>query len=200
MFNTSETPDYVVTNSDEQFAIPIDRNAARLLRIAYFCIISVSVAVGLFPFVFFIQLVSGSIFHPPTFGVILLGAIGLGFCFFVFYALALAAIYFLFFRWLFERQVREFNYRVEGKTLRVDWGVFFLKRKAIPLDRVTDFVLVQGPIMRMLGIWALRVQTAGTGTDISEATLIAIENPEKVRDELLRRRDEAARGNRRDYC
>lgn len=107
--------------------------------------------------------------------------------------------YFVFGKWLIERQSQEFNYRLEGRTLRIDWGVFFLKRKAIPLDRVTDFVLVQGPIMRMFHIWSLQVQTASTGTNIPEATLIAIENPERIRDELLKRRDEAARASGRNY-
>lgn len=107
--------------------------------------------------------------------------------------------YFVFGKWLIERQCEEFNYRVEGRTLRADWGVFFLKRKAIPLDRVTDFVLVQGPVMRMFNIWALQVQTASTGTAMPEATLIAIENPEQIRDELLKRRDEAARASGRNY-
>ena len=110
------------------------------------------------------------------------------------------AVYFLFLKWLIDQQVAAISFRVEGRTLRADWGVFFLKRKAVPLDRITDFALVQGPLMRMLGIWALQVQTAGVGTPMPEATLIAIENPDTVRDELLRRRDEAAQGNRRDYC
>jgi len=99
-------------------------------------------------------------------------------------------------KWLIEQQVEALNYRIEGRTLHVDCGVFYLRRKIIPLDRVTDFTLVQGPLMRMQGIWALQVQTAGVGTPMPEATLFAIENPEQVRDELLRRRDEAARGNR----
>ena len=110
-------------------------------------------------------------------------------------------IYYLVFgRWLIERQCEELNYRVEGKTLRIDWGVFFLKRKAIPLDRVTDFVLVQGPLMRMFNVWALQVQTASTGTGIPEATLIAVEFPEQIRDELLKLRDEAARASGRNYA
>ena len=110
-------------------------------------------------------------------------------------------VYYSYFgKWLIEQQAEALQYRIEGKTLRVDYGVFFLKRKAIPLDRITDFALVQGPLMRLLGIWAMQVQTASTGLQTPEATLIAIENPEKVRDELLRRRDIAAQGNRRDYA
>ena len=181
MSQTSETPDQNATGGDDQFAIPINRAAARSYRTAQFWITIVCIAIFVFLFMCMISF---------------LAAIALGFWFF----LPLVAIYFLFVKWLIHWQVEALQYRIEGRTLRVDSGVFFLKRKGVPLDRITDFALVQGPVMRMLGIWALQVQTAGVGTPTPEATLIAIENPEAVRDELLRRRDAAAQGNRKDYC
>jgi len=181
MSQTSETPDQNATGGDDFYAIPIDREAARWYRTAQFWIVIVCIAIP-----FFLVVLMASF----------MAAIVLGFWFFI----PLAAIYFLFIKWLVERQVEALHYRIEGRTLRVDSGVFFLKRKGVPLDRITDFALVQGPVMRMLGIWALQVQTAGVGTPTPEATLVAIENPEQVRDELLLRRDAAAQGNRRDYC
>jgi len=196
MSQTSETPDQNATGGDDIYAIPIDRAAARLYHTVQFWTVSVCIAIGTLPFVLFISFATSGPFDRPTFGKILMNTFGLGFCF----TLVLVAIYFLFAKWLIEWQVEALQYRIEGRTLRVDSGVFFLKRKGVPLDRITDFALVQGPVMRMLGIWALQVQTAGVGTPTPEATLIAIENPETVRDELLRRRDAAAQGNRRDYC
>ena len=198
----TDTPDQATTGNDDVFAIPIDRAAVRLYYIVLFCIACVGIAIVCFLFMAFIRFASS---HNPfipqlTTGQLLMSIIGRGFGFFVLYALVVTAVYFLFAKWLTEWQVDALQYRVEGKTLCVDWGVFFLQRKAIPLDRITDFALVQGPLMRILGIWAMRVQTASTGLQTPEATLIAIENPEKVRDELLRRRDIAAQGNRRDYA
>ncbi|MFH1716010.1 MAG: PH domain-containing protein [Planctomycetota bacterium] len=93
--------------------------------------------------------------------------------------------------WLSAKQAQALSYWLDGGTLRVDQGVFFLKRKAVPLDRVTDVVLAQGPLMRLCGIWELRVQTAGTGQAIPEATLYGVAEPEKVRDTLLTARDKA---------
>jgi putative membrane protein len=181
MTNPPETPGQAATGNDDVFAIPIDRGAAKKYYSARFCVIGASIGV---PFFTFLLLVS--------FGAALL--------LFVFFAIGVAVTYALFAKWLIEWQVDALQYRIEGRTLRVDSGVFFLKRKGVPLDRITDFALVQGPLMRLLGIWALQVQTAGVGTPTPEATLIAIENPEQVRDELLRRRDAAAQGNRRDYA
>ena len=207
MSQTSETPDHVAPGGNDIFAVPIDRNAAKKYFLALSCIIAlVALIFGVAPFVFFIiisfafflfagSLLADSLFAGSGF---IIGVIGV-FCSVVF-LLLLCAGYFYFAKWLVERQVKALHYRIEGRTLRVDSGVFFLQRKGVPLDRITDFALVQGPVMRMLGIWALQVQTAGVGTPTPEATLIAIENPDTVRDELLRRRDEAAQGNRRDYC
>ena len=93
--------------------------------------------------------------------------------------------------WLTKKQSQALAYWLDSGTLRVDQGVFFLKRKAIPLDRVTDVVLAQGPLMRLCGIWELRVQTAGTGQATPEASLYGVAEPEKVRDELLAARDKA---------
>lgn len=94
--------------------------------------------------------------------------------------------------WLSRKQAEALRYWLDGRTLRVDQGVFFLKRKAIPLDRVTDVVLAQGPLLRSCGIWELRIQTAGTGQAVPEASLYAVTDPEGVRDTLLKARDEAA--------
>ena len=93
--------------------------------------------------------------------------------------------------WLSKKQVDALKYWLDGSTLRVDQGVFFLKRKAIPLDRITDVALAQGPIMRFCGTWALQVQTAGTGSGTPEATLYGLADPEKTRDDLLKARDKA---------
>ncbi len=109
-----------------------------------------------------------------------------------------AILVYLFFLgpWLPRRQASALRYALEGSTLRVDAGVFFLARKAIPLDRVTDIVLVQGPLMRHFGVWSLRVQTAGAGSHVPEGVLLGVEEPERVRDLLLEARDEAVSGPR----
>lgn len=100
--------------------------------------------------------------------------------------------------WLSKRQAAALKYWIDGATLRVDEGVFFLKRKAIPLDRVTDVVLTQGPLMRWCGIWGLQVQTAGTGHATPEATLYGVTNPEQMRDLLLATRDSAVSERRKE--
>lgn len=123
------------------------------------------------------------------FGVLLLG-----------FGLVLVPLYLVAFgTWLPRKQAWALKYWLDGTTLRVDGGVIFLSRKGIPLDRVTDIVLVQGPLMRRVGIWGLRIQTAGMGAQRAEATLWGLSEPQQVRDTLLKARDAAARGDRSGY-
>ena len=93
---------------------------------------------------------------------------------------------------LTRRQAAELSYWLDGSTLRIDQGVFFLKRKSIPLDRITDVVVVQGPLMRWCGIWGLQVQTAGSGQGVPEATLFGLTEAEQVRDLIMAERDRIA--------
>jgi membrane protein YdbS with pleckstrin-like domain len=91
-----------------------------------------------------------------------------------------------FSRWICQQQADNLRYRLEGSTIRVDSGVYFLFRKSIPLERITDVVLVQGPLLRYFDIWAIRIQTAGSAQ--CEATLYGVRDPEKVREIILAQR------------
>jgi len=82
------------------------------------------------------------------------------------------------------------RYRIDTKALRIDKGVLFKSRKSIPLDKITDLELVQGPLLRVLNMWTIKVQTASTGSQMPEATLVGTIDPERVRDEILTARDE----------
>jgi membrane protein YdbS with pleckstrin-like domain len=88
--------------------------------------------------------------------------------------------------------VNSLEYWIEGTTLRINQGVVVRKFKSIPLDRVTDIELVQGPLMRACGIWSLRIQTAGSVQQSPEGTIWAACDPESVRDTIVTTRDQAA--------
>jgi len=121
-----------------------------------------------------------------VFGVLTLG---LGLVGTLVYAFALGP-------WLSRKQAAALVYRLDGTTIRIDQGVYFLKRKAIPLDRVTDIVVTQGPLMRWCDLWRLDIQTAGSGQQYAEGHLFGLCDPEGVRDQLLLARDRAVQSGR----
>ncbi len=92
-------------------------------------------------------------------------------------------------KWLPQKQADALQYWLDGPVLHVNEGVYFLKRKAIPLDRITDVMLAQTPLLRKFDIWAMQIQTAGTGgKSMAEAILIGLNDPEAVRNEILNAR------------
>jgi putative membrane protein len=75
------------------------------------------------------------------------------------------------------------------RSLKVGKGLFVRVEKTVPLDKITDLGLVQGPIMRYLGIEQLTVETAGQSSQGALVRLVGVENGRSFRDSVLRQRD-----------
>lgn len=88
------------------------------------------------------------------------------------------------------KQTRALKYWLEGPILRIEEGIVFKKKKAIPLGKITDVALCQGPLLRRCNIWRLDIQTAGTVSMYSEARLYGLKDPEGVREKILAKREE----------
>jgi hypothetical protein len=65
-------------------------------------------------------------------------------------------------------------------------GVWFRRTGIVPYNRITNLDVIQGPVMRMLGISTLSIQTAGySGQAVPEIRIEGIEHADDLR-ELLR--------------
>lgn len=78
------------------------------------------------------------------------------------------------------------------KTLKVKKGVLVRVEKTIPLEKITDMALVQGPIMRWLGIDKLTVETAGQSGPGALVSLTGIVQAPEFRKAVLDQRDALA--------
>lgn len=84
------------------------------------------------------------------------------------------------------------RYSLDGSTLRIEEGVLIRRQKSIPLDRVTDLEMIQGPLMRFFGLWKICVQTAGSAQQRPEGVLHGLSEPQRTRDIIMEARDRAA--------
>ncbi len=83
-------------------------------------------------------------------------------------------------------------YIVTVRSLRIREGAFIVKEKTISFANVQNLRVVQGPIMRLFGIWHLKVDTAGGGSSTGEPTervahrvqMAGIDNAHEVRDRI----------------
>ena len=82
--------------------------------------------------------------------------------------------------------------RLTERTLKVSRGILTRVEKTIPLDKITDLGMVQGPIMRAMDLRALSIETAGSTGQGALVRLIGVEDTEAFRDAVLRQRDRLA--------
>lgn len=81
--------------------------------------------------------------------------------------------------------------RLTNDTVEIGKGVLFRKELTIPLDRIQEISLREGPLQRYLGISSLRFETAGGGspTQASDLDLPGILDARGFRTRVLAQRD-----------
>jgi putative membrane protein len=82
------------------------------------------------------------------------------------------------------------------RSLMVGRGIFFRVEKTIPLDKIQDMTLREGPLLKHFGLLTLQIETAGQGSTqgASEAKLVGIKKAREFRDQVLDQRDALAVG------
>jgi putative membrane protein len=77
------------------------------------------------------------------------------------------------------------------RSLMVGRGVLFRVEKTIPLDKIQDLTLREGPLLKRFGLLTLQIETAGQGSPqgSSEAKMVGIKEARAFRDRVLDQRD-----------
>ena len=78
------------------------------------------------------------------------------------------------------------------KALKVRKGILVRVEKTIPLDKITDMGMVQGPIMRHFDLYKLTVETAGQSGQGALVSLTGIKEAKSFREAVLAQRDAMA--------
>tara|TARA_R110002049_G_scaffold285698_4_gene467086 strand:- start:252458 stop:253009 length:552 start_codon:yes stop_codon:yes gene_type:complete len=106
--------------------------------------------------------------------------------------IVLIPFWFLFGSIVTGRYLKSHRCTLTNRNLKVAKGVLTRTEKTVPLDRITDVGLTQGPIMRMMGIEVLTVETAGQSSAGALVGLAGIKQGREFRDAVLKQRDLAA--------
>jgi len=90
-----------------------------------------------------------------------------------------------------QRQYEALSCELTTRTLNVKRGVLVRVQQNVPLEKITDLALVEGPLLRRLGLTALRIETAGGGqaTSTGQAMLLGVVDSEAFRDQVMAQRD-----------
>lgn len=98
--------------------------------------------------------------------------------------------WFLIGNWITGRYLRRMKCVLTETKLEVRKGILTRVEKTIPLDKITDLILKQGPIMRQLDLEALAVETAGQSSPGALVQLAGVVDARRFRDAVLKQRDE----------
>ena len=64
-------------------------------------------------------------------------------------------------QWYVRRKFEVLRCELYSRTLVVKRGIFFKVEKTIPLDKIQDLTVKEGPLLRALGLRSLKIETAG---------------------------------------
>ncbi len=108
-----------------------------------------------------------------------------------FIGIPLMPVWYFFGRSVHKRQYEALQCELTERTLNVRKGFLFRVQKSVPLDKITDLALKEGPILRYLGLCSLEIETAGGGASAAtgQATLVGIMDPIEFRNAVMRQRD-----------
>jgi membrane protein YdbS with pleckstrin-like domain len=145
---------------NSRFDIKLDEEfrPASQLRTLYFIYLLLSILVGVLPWfvplVLYIPRVSDNALFIIVFLLLLPLLMVLGFI-----------VY-----WI-PRYYGTIRYKLTNDEVEWRRGVWFQQTGVVPYNRITNIDTVQGPISRMLGIAALRIQTAGYSAQQAQAEI-----------------------------
>lgn len=103
--------------------------------------------------------------------------------------LPLVLVWFIVGGFFTRRYLERMSCTLTDRSLKVSRGFFVRIEKTIPLDKITDLGVTQGPIMRHFELEALSVETAGQSSVGALVRLTGIVDGRDFRDQVLRQRD-----------
>ncbi|MFI4914902.1 MAG: PH domain-containing protein [Phycisphaerales bacterium JB060] len=111
----------------------------------------------------------------------------------------LAILYFFVGKVLIDKYIERLSCTLTERTLEIRKGLFNRVESTIPLDKITDLQMIQGPIMRAMGLHGFKVETAGqsAGPGASLVSLVGIVDAPGFREAVLDQRDELSEGRSR---
>jgi putative membrane protein len=95
-------------------------------------------------------------------------------------------------QWYSRRFFESLRCTLHERSLVVGRGIYFRKERTIPLDKIQDLTLIEGPLLDRFGLCQLAIETAGqraAAQGTSEADLVGIVGARKFRDRVLAQRD-----------
>ena len=94
--------------------------------------------------------------------------------------------------WGTRRYIGNMSAQLTSNKLIVRRGILTRTENTVPLDKITDMALIQGPIMRLFGLHKLTVETAGQSGTGALISLVGIVDAPQFRTRVLEQKERLA--------
>jgi len=98
----------------------------------------------------------------------------------------------IFGRIVHKKQYESLGCDLTERSLNIRRGFMFKVQKNIPLDKITDLAVNEGPVLRYFGLCTMKIETAGgggQGDSMGQAALPGVVTALEFRDKVLDQRD-----------
>jgi len=85
-----------------------------------------------------------------------------------------AIVYLIVGGWIIQKYLDNLQCTLTERTLELKKGILNKRESTVPLEKITDLQMFQGPIMRYFGLHGFRVETAGQTTGTGGGSLLNI--------------------------
>ena len=94
-------------------------------------------------------------------------------------------------QWWAKRSYENLRCILYERSLVVKRGVVFKTEKTIPLDKIQDLTVREGPLLRAFGLRSLKIETAGQSSPQgqADANMVGVVDPREFRDQVLGQKD-----------
>lgn len=93
-------------------------------------------------------------------------------------------------QWYWTRYYSHLRVVLTTRELKVHRGVLVREEKSIPLEKITDLAVFDGPIMRWMRLKGIKVETAGQSSGAAAlVSIVGLEDTVEFRDRVLAQRD-----------
>ncbi len=86
----------------------------------------------------------------------------------------IAVLYLLIGNWILNKYLENLHCTLTERTLEIKKGILNKRESTVPLEKITDLQMFQGPIMRYFGVKGFRVETAGQSNSATGGSLVNI--------------------------
>ena len=92
---------------------------------------------------------------------------------------------------IYQKSFDAMSFELTERALNIRKGFIFRTEKSIPLDKIQDVGMKEGPLLRRMGLSSLMVETAGQSNPqgLSDAMLTGVIDAPAFRDAILDQRD-----------